>query len=460
MLAAQPGSYFSSGHGWSDDAPPCKPSNPDCGYTTGNMVWWPEWDKKLGPPKADYKRDGMVFTREFEHLSVSLDCSKVDSLNGGAAGLVWKNQDEIKLKSDDDSAAPKPTLGVGGFDDSYCGYAYNVSDLPQCCSEYWAGKCNASCPVCLPTWKPTWDLFRSTVYMACNSTGWHAPEHASNWGLVVYDWSNNKPHWAKQHPMNMQKALTVQAEMTLDAMDKLDRATPGSHLSGFSGGQPRVWACYRNSIRALNFMFDVRTTLDDPKYASWYATFKNYRGRSSNGSYHVPACDWFGDAKSGPPKCSGFYHDQEQAPEHPGLGGWPAYHWRNQTDDVCTEQCDCGPTNPCGNYIFDHRGKGFRDWFVHKYIISNDTYDHRHPVTGAPQPIGIGWLDDQMTLNGPTEEDSNYIADTGVAPGYCAVVPVVPVVPACCAPLCCAVHTVCVPDVCATCVLLQDTVAR
>ena len=92
LLAAQPGSYFSSGHGWSDDAPPCKPSNPDCGYTTGNMVWWPEWDKKLGPPKADYARDGMVFTREFEHLSVSLDCSKVDSLNGGAAKLVWKNQ--------------------------------------------------------------------------------------------------------------------------------------------------------------------------------------------------------------------------------------------------------------------------------------------------------------------------------------------------------------------------------
>jgi hypothetical protein len=40
--------------------------------------------------------------------------------------------------------------------------------------------------------------------------------------------------------------------------------------------------------------------------------------------------------------------------------------------------------------IFDHRGKGFRDWFIHKYIISNDTYDHRDPVTGAMQPIGLG----------------------------------------------------------------------
>jgi hypothetical protein len=41
---------------------------------------------------------------------------------------------------------------------------------------------------------------------------------------------------------------------------------------------------------------------------------------------------------------------------------------------------------------------------------------HRNPVTGEPNPINLGWLDDSMTLNGPTEEDSHYIADTGASP--------------------------------------------
>jgi hypothetical protein len=48
-------------------------------------------------------------------------------------------------------------------------------------------------------------------------------------------------------------------------------------------------------------------------------------------------------------------------------------------------------------------------------MISNETLLHTNPVTGDPQPIGLGWLDDSMTMNGPTEEDSNYIADTGAS---------------------------------------------
>ena len=60
-------------------------------------TWWPEYvlrccllciympaldrrlsdcryDKPLGKPKGPYKRDGYKFSREFEHLSVALDC--------------------------------------------------------------------------------------------------------------------------------------------------------------------------------------------------------------------------------------------------------------------------------------------------------------------------------------------------------------------------------------------------
>jgi hypothetical protein len=72
-------------------------------------------------------------------------------------------------------------------------------------------------------------------------------------------------------------------------------------------------------------------------------------------------------------------------------------------------------------YIFDHRGgviggRTFTDWFVNEYMVTAETLLHRNPVTGEPQPIGLGWLDDSMTPNGPTEEDPNYIADTGASP--------------------------------------------
>ena len=108
-------------------------------------------------------------------------------------------------------------------------------------------------------------------------------------------------------------------------------------------------------------------------------------------------------------------HPQEQTPEHPG-GGKPY-----PVDGECIEQCDCGPVNPCGEYIFDHRGgvvggRTFTDWFVNEYMVTNETLFHKNPVTGEPQPIGLGWLDDSMTPNGPTEEDPNYIADTGASP--------------------------------------------
>ena len=47
-------------------------------------------------------------------------------------------------------------------------------------------------------------------------------------------------------------------------------------------------------------------------------------------------------------------------------------------------------------------------------MVTNETLFHTNPETGEAQPIGLGWLDESwMTLQGPTEEDKNYIADTG-----------------------------------------------
>lgn len=73
-----------------------------------------------------------------------------------------------------------------------------------------------------------------------------------------------------------------------------------------------------------------------------------------------------------------------------------------------------------GADIFDHRGgevdgRNFTQWFINEYMISNETLFHKDPATGKPQVIGLGWIDDAMSSNGPTEEDRNYIADTGAS---------------------------------------------
>lgn len=236
----------------------------------------------------------------------------------------------------------------------------------------------------------------------------HNVTHANQFGIVVYDWSNAKAIWANAHPMSSEELITKQAEMVY-AQDP-----------GLPGYAPRVWA-YRNTIKALNWYSSVREKIDDPKYASWFIKFKGFsnspypggQGKSTNGSFHVPTCDWYNNGTA--PRCSGFYHDQEQTPEHPGGGG------PYRVDGDCIEQCDCGDTNPCAEYIFDHRGgevdgRTFRDWWINEYMISNETLFHKNPVTGEPQPIGLGWLDDSMKSSGPTEEDRNYIADTGASP--------------------------------------------
>ena len=64
-----------------------------------------------------------------------------------------------------------------------------ASDGTQCLGS--AGSSGHS-PTCLPGWKPTWDMKRSTVLYTCNNTGMHDVSHALEYGTVVYDWSNAK----------------------------------------------------------------------------------------------------------------------------------------------------------------------------------------------------------------------------------------------------------------------------
>ena len=70
LIAAGPHCYFQYTWGW----------NSDC----GTFDWHPEFDKPLGAPKGDAKRDGFQYTRDFEHASVFVDLEKK------AAKIDWK----------------------------------------------------------------------------------------------------------------------------------------------------------------------------------------------------------------------------------------------------------------------------------------------------------------------------------------------------------------------------------
>lgn len=97
------------------------------------------------------------------------------------------------------------------------------------------------------------------------------------------------------------------------------------------------------------------------------------------------------------------------------IGAGPAYCQPSHgkvPDNVCREQCDCGATNPCGEYTFNHRNASFSEWWIHEYMISESTLLHK------PQAINLGFLDDGMGLQGMSEGAPypTWVEDTGSSP--------------------------------------------
>lgn len=66
LAAAERHAYFSYGWGYTD--------------TDGTLAWYPEYDRKLGPPKGPASRDGWIYHREFEHASIRVDISKEEAV--------------------------------------------------------------------------------------------------------------------------------------------------------------------------------------------------------------------------------------------------------------------------------------------------------------------------------------------------------------------------------------------
>jgi hypothetical protein len=113
----------------------------------------------------------------------------------------------------------------------------------------------------------------------------------------------------------------------------------------------------RNVVKALPWFSTVRAKLDDPAYSGFFLKFT-----TSHTNYSVPQC-----APEDPTKCSVYYHDQEQTPEVPTAA-------QPNPDGKCTDGvCDCG-TQPCGEYLWDHRnGSMLRDFIVNELFLNAQT---------------------------------------------------------------------------------------
>ncbi len=70
LVAAREYAYFGYSWGWD--------------HSQGWMLWFPELDRPLGPPKGDARRKGWVYTREFAHARVRVD------LEDETADIQWK----------------------------------------------------------------------------------------------------------------------------------------------------------------------------------------------------------------------------------------------------------------------------------------------------------------------------------------------------------------------------------
>ena len=136
----------------------------------------------------------------------------------------------------------------------------------------------------LPMWPATYNAQQSTAFMPCNYSGFFNASFAATFGVADFDWSNAKAHWANEQPMTCEEDLVTQAEA-------VHAVNPNM----------RVFV-YRNLVKALPWFTAVREKIMDPAYSGWFLRF------SGANNYHVPTCDnnWT------PPRCSEFYHDQDQ----------------------------------------------------------------------------------------------------------------------------------------------------
>jgi hypothetical protein len=253
-------------------------------------------------------------------------------------------------------------------------------------------------PPCNPPWPPSYNINDSLITMQVNLSGLSSPRRGAEFGIVSYDWSNMKDIWAASKPMTCEELMVEQAVATKEA-------------AGLVPNNPKIFV-YRNIVKALPWFTSVRKKLDDPQFAGFFLKFDP----SKKGHYHVPDC-----AAENAMHCSVFYHDQLQTPEVPTAD--------NPTPDgSCSyNRCDCG-SQPCGEYLFDHRnGTMLREWIVNEVILGATALGHPY-IDGLF--LDDFWCSDLLCANsnnailgcpcndpvqGPTEIDANSQSDMGLS---------------------------------------------
>ena len=210
-----------------------------------------------------------------------------------------------------------------------------------------AMSCVSLCCAELPLFPHTYNMQQSTIAMPCNYTGFmDMSGDIGKFGIIDFDWSNAKQIWANAQPMSSEELLVEQSKRRKSAICPKTCPYPKGCPNKAACPQAKTWV-YRNFVKALPWYTSVREKLEDPRYSGFFLKFDP----TQKGQYHVPDCD----TDFSPAKCSVFYHDQEQTPEHP------------KGDGSCTAPCDCGKV-PCGEYLFDHRnGSMLQDWLVNEY---------------------------------------------------------------------------------------------
>jgi hypothetical protein len=106
-------------------------------------------------------------------------------------------------------------------------------------------------------------------------TGWSSPERGGEFGIVSYDWSNDKDDWAMAQPMDAEERLLHQAKLT-------HAANPDSKVF-----------VYRNLVWAMPWFTSVREKLDDPNYSGWFLKFDpaKYKNKKIPGTFASDPCD-------------------------------------------------------------------------------------------------------------------------------------------------------------------------
>src|SRR5690348_4861479 len=100
-------------------------------------------------------------------------------------------------------------------------------------------------PYTNPPWEPTYHLPSSTIAMAMNMSGPYDLEIARHFGIISYDWSNEKSQWVNARPMDCEERMLTQAMAT-------KRNNPSAHVF-----------VYRNLVKALPWFTSVRKIIDD-----------------------------------------------------------------------------------------------------------------------------------------------------------------------------------------------------